>query len=158
MKITFLRQNIARLSVNRDVNASQDFSETMMVNVSRKAYVLTGTAWQMRHTKNVEINAWNQPVLFPIRPAASAIPPVNHVANVMKDLSVINMVIVLPLDSVRVCTAPIMKFTLITIIHVMKIVVQQHLVVSLQLFSNLDACAKKDSSEIKSAVSLCRGL
>jgi hypothetical protein len=119
--------------VNRDVNACQDFSETMTVNASRKASVLTGTVWQMKHTKNAEINAWNRLALFPIRLDVSVIPPVNHDVNVMKDLSVISMVIVLPLDSVRVCTAPIMKFTLITIIHVMKIVVQQHLVVLLQL-------------------------
>ena len=103
------------------------------VNVSRKASVLTGTVWQMRHTKNAEINAWNRLVLFPIRLDVSVIPPVNRDVNVMKDLSVTSMVTVLPLDSVRVCTALIMKFTLITIIHVMKIVVQHHLVVLLQL-------------------------
>ena len=102
-------------------------------NVSRKASVLTGTVWQMKHTKNAEINAWNRLVLFLIRLDVSVILPVNHDVNVMKDLSVISMVTVLPLDSVRVCTALIMKSILITIIHVMKIVVQQHLVVLLQL-------------------------
>ena len=101
--------------------------------MSRKASALTGTVWQMRHINNVEMHAWNQLVLFLIQPDVSVIPPVNHVVNVMKDLSVISMVIVLPLDSVQVCTAKKMKSTLITTIHVMKTVVQQHLDVLLQL-------------------------
>ena len=79
------------------------------------------------------MHAWNQLVLFLIQLVVSVIPPVNHVANVMKDLSVISMATVLPLDSVQVCTAKKMKSTLITTIHVMKTVVQQHLDVLLQL-------------------------
>ena len=79
------------------------------------------------------MHAWNQLVLFLIQLDVSVIPPVNHVVNVMKDLSVISMVIVLPLDSVQVCTAKKMKSTLIATIHVMKTVVQQHLDVLLQL-------------------------
>ena len=79
------------------------------------------------------MHAWNQLVLFLIQLVVSVIPPVNHVVNVMKDLSVISMATVLPLDSVQVCTAKKMKSTLITTIHVMKTVVQQHLDVLLQL-------------------------
>lgn len=131
--VTFLHQNIARLSVNKDVNANQDFIEMMMVNVSRKASVPTGTVWQMRHTKNVEINAWNQLVLFPIPLDVSVIPLVFHAVNVTKDLSVINMEIVFLLNNVRQCTAPITKFTLLAIIHAVKTAVRQPLIVLLHM-------------------------